>query len=44
MKIRSTILAFGVVALACTSLSAQSNWPQFRGKTGGPSYPAYANV
>ena len=35
MKIRSTILAFGVVALAATSLSAQSNWPQFRGKTGG---------
>ena len=35
MKMRSTVLGFGVVALAVTTVSAQSNWPRFRGDTAG---------
>ena len=35
MTMRSTVLGFGVVALAATTVSAQSNWPRFRGDTAG---------
>ncbi len=35
MTIRTTVCVFGVTLLVATNVSAQSNWPQFRGDASG---------
>ena len=35
MRTRLTALALGIGVLAATGAAAQSNWPQFRGESGG---------
>ena len=39
MTKRLTALAFGVTVLVATNVSAQSNWPQFRGAAAGVALP-----